>query len=161
MNTERTEHGSAHVRTWDHSALAVADLESATRFYTAAFGYEVIFENPGITDLIVGMVGIPGLECDLVQLQHPTTRHVLELLEFRNVAPGMEDRGPTRPGSGHIAFFVDDLDLSLERVLKMGAELLGEITHWPAGPGWPEGRSVYCKDPSGTVFELSEEPDRE
>jgi catechol 2,3-dioxygenase-like lactoylglutathione lyase family enzyme len=160
MNAKKRDHGSAHIRTWDHSALAVSDLRAATTFYTDAFGYEIIFENPGITDLIVGMVGTAGLECDLVQLQHPTTGHVLELLEFRNVEPGTEDHGPTRPGAGHVAFFVDDLDVSLQRALELGAQLLGEVTLWPEGQGWPASRSVYCKDPSGTVFELSEEPDR-
>jgi predicted enzyme related to lactoylglutathione lyase len=140
---------------WEHSSLAVADLDRAIAFYRAAFGYEVIFEARGMADLIQRLVGLPGLRCDLAQLRSPIAEHTLELIAFHHVPPGKEDQGPTRPGAAHLAFRVQDLDRALREVQQLGAELIGEVTLFP------EGRCAYCREPSGSVFELDEAPPEE
>jgi catechol 2,3-dioxygenase-like lactoylglutathione lyase family enzyme len=140
--------GAAAVVAWEHSSLAVAGFDRALDFYRAAFGYELVFEDRGMTDLIERVAGVPGLECDLAQLRLPGSEHILELIAFR--APPAE--GSVRPPSGHVAFQVADLDHALAEVLRLGAEQLGEVT------AFPEGRSVYCREPAGSVFELSEVP---
>jgi catechol 2,3-dioxygenase-like lactoylglutathione lyase family enzyme len=131
---------------WSHSALAVVDLDRAVAFYCTAFGFEVCFEARGMTDLIACIAGVEGLGCDLAQLRHPDSPHVLELIAFRNPAADVEARPPV----GHVAFQVADLDPALVAVGTLGAEQVGEVTRFP------EGRSVYCREPGGSVFELAE-----
>jgi quercetin dioxygenase-like cupin family protein/predicted enzyme related to lactoylglutathione lyase len=142
--------GAARPLTWEHTALAVADLDRAIAFYREVFGYAVCSEERGMTDLIQKLVGLPGVECDLAQLRSPISGHVLELIAFRNVPAGREEHGPTRPGTGHVSFVVDDLDSALTAVKRLGGAALGEVTPFP------DGRRVYCRDPSGTAIELAE-----
>lgn len=137
--------GAAGVVGCDHTSLAVDDLDRAVDFYRAAFGCEVAFEDYGMADLIERVAGVSGLECDLAQLRLPHSQHLLELIAFRN--PQVQRGGG--PPSGHVAFLVADLDRALAEVERLGARRLGEVTVFP------EGRSVYCREPSGSVFELS------
>ena len=94
------------------------------------------------------MTGLPFLTCDIAQLRHGATGHVLELIHFHGDSQG--DPHPLRPGSGHVAFYVDDLTAMLATVEAMGASRLGEITVFSAG------RAVYCREPSGSFFEMEE-----
>jgi catechol 2,3-dioxygenase-like lactoylglutathione lyase family enzyme len=131
---------------WSHSGLAVLDLDRSVAFYGAAFGFELVFEVRGMTELIERIAGVGGLGCDLAQLRRPGSRHVLELIAFRNPAAEVEARPPV----GHVAFEVADVDPALAAVDALGAEQVGEVTRFP------EGRSVYCREPGGSVFELAE-----
>jgi catechol 2,3-dioxygenase-like lactoylglutathione lyase family enzyme len=133
---------------WEHSSLAVDDLERSISFYAEAFGYDVTFAERGMTRLIEQIAGIPGLECDLAQLRLPGMEHLLELIAFRG--PPAEAGPPERPPAGHVAFRVADLEVALAGVEALGALRLGELTTSP------DGRSVYCREPGGSVFELSE-----
>jgi catechol 2,3-dioxygenase-like lactoylglutathione lyase family enzyme len=131
---------------WSHSSLAVRDLDRAVNFYREAFGFELVFQARGMSDLIERIAGVDGLRCDLAQLRCGRSGHVLELIAFRNPAAAVDARPPV----GHVAFEVADVDPALAAVGALGAELVGEVTPFP------EGRSVYCREPGGSVFELSE-----
>ena len=139
------------VQGWHHTSLAVKNLDQAMSFYKAAFGFEeVIFEERGMTDQIRSMVGLPGLTCDIAQLRSPFSGQILELKAFQHVPAGREDHGPTPAGAAHIALKVVDLNRALQEVRRLGAQPIGEITEFS------DGRAVYCREPSGTVFELEE-----
>ena len=140
--------GAARARKWEHTALAVADLDAAIAFYHEAFAYNVLFRER-VTKQIAGLVGLPSVECDLAQLCSPISPHVLELIAFRNVPPGGEEHAPTQPGSGHLPFVVDDLEDALATVKGLGGSQLGEVTCFE------DGRRVYCRA-SGTAIELAE-----
>jgi catechol 2,3-dioxygenase-like lactoylglutathione lyase family enzyme len=133
-----------------HAGFAVADLDAAVEFYRRAFGYEVAFEDRGMTDLIRHVTGLPGLRCDLAQLRRPGSDGLLELIAFRDVPYRGSHRAPVRPGQGHVGFEVDNLDEVIGRLQALGASLVGDVTLFP------EGRSVYLREPSGTVVELDE-----
>lgn len=135
-------------RDWHHTSLTVGDLDSAVAFYQEAFGFEVVFETRGMTRQMESITGVSGVRCDLAQLRSPRSGHVLELMRFRGVDG--EGDAPLRPGTGHVAFVVEDLEAALGVAERLGAEVLGEVTTFA------EGRAVYCREPSGTVFELEE-----
>jgi catechol 2,3-dioxygenase-like lactoylglutathione lyase family enzyme len=135
------------IPSWEHTSLSVSDLGQAIAFYRDAFGFEVVFEEGGMDAQIESIVGIAGLRCDLAQLRRPGTRHVLELIAFRSPS---DAPAPTRPGEGHVAFVAEDFDGALERLLWLGASQLGSVT------AFAEGRSVYLREPSGSIVELSE-----
>ncbi len=145
-----SERGIAGAVGWEHTCLAVEDIDRAVTFYRSAFGYQPVFEARGMTDLMRGIVGVPELSCDLVQLRAPLSGHVLELIAVRAVPPAQRDHGPTRPGTAHVAFAVPDLERALAAVRVLGAEPIGSVTTFP------DGRSVYCREPSGSFFELNE-----
>jgi catechol 2,3-dioxygenase-like lactoylglutathione lyase family enzyme len=138
--------GAAAALRLTHCSLAVDDLDRAVAFYTEAFGCTVDFREDGITGLIEGVVGIPGQTCDLAILTIPGSEVMLELIAFRN--PGAPVAA--RPPAGHVEFAVGDLDESIAVVERLGARLVGAVTVFPEGP------SVYCCEPGGSVFELTE-----
>ena len=143
---------TVHAASWHHTSLAVSDLDAAIAFYRAAFGYELNFEEKGMSDQIARMAGIEGLTCDLAQLRSDLGDHVLELIAFHRSdgeSPPLRD-APLRPGAAHIAFAVEDLDAALDAVETLGAVRVGDVTEFD------EGRSVYCREPSGSFFEMEE-----
>jgi glyoxylase I family protein len=142
--------GGVRAAAWNHTSLSVSNLDRAIAFYRTVFGYEVVLEERGMAAQIEQIVGLRGLRCDLAQLRSPISDHILELIAFDDVPSGREDYGPTRPGAAHLAFDVPDLEQAVALVRELGGEVLGEAT------GFENGRAVYCREPSGTVLELSE-----
>lgn len=135
-----------------HSSLAVTDLDRALAFYTAAFGARATLVDRGMTEPIERTVGLPGVSCDLAQLELPGTAQQVELIAFHGVPAGHEDAAPVRVGHGHVCFTVDDLDAALRHVEALGAERVGDVVTFP------EGRAIYLREPAGSVFELEEIP---
>jgi len=117
-----SERGIAGAVGWEHTCLAVEDVDRAVVFYRSAFGYQPVFEARGTTDLMRGIVGVPELSCDLVQLRAPLAGHVLELIAVGAVRPVQRDHGLTRPGAAHVAFAVPDLDRALAAVRALFEE---------------------------------------
>lgn len=144
--------GALQTRGWDHTSLAVTDLDAAIEFYGRAFGYRVTWEERDWTDLMERYLGQAGVRADLVQMRMPGNTHTLELIAFYGLGQPA-DPGPTRAGMGHPCFRVDDVELAVAQARELGAELLGEITPYPVG-----GRGCYMRDPAGSFFELDEAP---
>ncbi|MGE4250430.1 MAG: VOC family protein [Parvibaculaceae bacterium] len=138
---------------WEHSSLAVDDMDTAVRFFHDAFGFEEIFSERGMAGQIESITGSPGMKCDLIQLRAPASRHVLELIAF-TPADGKwaPDALPVRPGASHVAFAVADLAAAMRAVEALGAVILGKLTKFDDGP------AVYCRVPGGAFIELAQAP---
>jgi predicted enzyme related to lactoylglutathione lyase len=85
--------------------------------------------------------------------------------------PGVGDSGPTleiytytveekpvpaavnRPGFGHIAFSVNDVDAARKEVLSAGGGLVGDIVTLQTAAG-TQVTWCYMKDPEGNIIEL-------
>jgi hypothetical protein len=63
--------------------------------------------------------------------------------------PGQRATSATRPTLS-VSFVVEDLETALTAAGRLGGTQLGEVTCYP------NGRRVYCRDPSGTGIELTE-----
>ena len=138
--------GAAAALHFTHCSLAVHDLDTAVGFYTEAFGCTVAFRADGMTDLIRSVAGQDELTCDLAILNVPGSEVLLELIAFRRPGAAVDHRPP----GGHVEFSVADLEASLAAVERLGARRVGAVTEFPEGP------SVYCTEPGGSVFELTE-----
>jgi catechol 2,3-dioxygenase-like lactoylglutathione lyase family enzyme len=138
--------GTAGAVACTHSSLAVDDLDRSVAFYRDAFGCEPVFEARDMTDLIQSVAGVDGLHCDLAILRLPGGSHLLELIAFRNPSAPVR----SEPPCGHVEFAVTDLVRSIASVEELGATAVGEVTVFPEGP------SVYYREPGGSVFELTE-----
>lgn len=149
--TAAAHSGAVRPVAWEHSSLAVDDMDTAARFFRDAFGFEEIFSERGMAGQIASITGAPGMRCDLIQLRLPASRHVLELIAF-TPADGnlMSDPLPVRPGASHVAFTVCDLAAAMRAVEALGAVVLGELTKFDDGP------AVYCRVPGGAFIELAE-----
>jgi len=110
----------------------------------------VELSDRGMTGFIERVTGLPGLRCDLALMRVPDSTCRFELIAFAGVPPGRSDDAPVRVGHGHVCFVVHDLDVALARVERLGATRLGVVTRFP------EGRSVYVREPGGSVLELDE-----
>lgn len=144
--------GSTRAWAWHHSGFVVPDLDQAIEFYSTTLGFEVLFEDRNMTDLIQRTVGIAQVTCKLAQCRSPLSGQIIELLDFDGVPEGTDPRMPVWPGVGHAAYLVDDVDRGLAELERAGGSRIGEVVTFP------EGRAVYCWTPSGTVVELEEQP---
>ncbi|MGE3877279.1 MAG: VOC family protein [Parvibaculaceae bacterium] len=134
----------------DHFSLAVSDLEAAITFFSQGFGFKQHFVERGMTGQIASMLGLGGASCDLAQLVLGDGGPRLELIAFRHDAVGAAPSHPMTPGMGHLALKTCDFATTLDRLRRLGAEPLGDITQFS------EGRSVYLRLPFGAFLELEE-----
>lgn len=143
--------GALAPEAWEHTSLVTRDIDRAVAFYRAAFGYEIVWEGRNWTRDIDDYLGTQGVSADIVMVRSPVSGHTLELVAFRAVPAAQEERLPTRPGSGHVAFRVADVEHAVEVARGLGAELVGDIQ---VSPG--VGRGCYLREPSGTFVELTD-----
>ena len=127
----------------DHVGLSVRDLDAASAWYGAAFGYtrEVALR-------------VDAIDLDIVMLIHPTHGDRLELLHRPGSAPGLRAADPAQAALsesfGHIAFDVADLDGTYHRVVGLGARAV--LTPRPSPE--PGVRMAFVADPEGNLVEL-------
>ncbi len=64
-----------------------------------------------------------------------------------------ETPAPNRPGYGHIAFAVDDVEATKEAVISMGGGLVGDVVNVEL-PGVGRLEFAYMRDPEGNIIEI-------
>lgn len=119
------------VRRLNHAVLFVRDAIRSAAFYSEAFGFDVVTEQPGAVFL---------------RAAGSDNHHDLGLFSV-----GLEAHGPTRGGVGlyHLAWQVDeigDLAAAKETLLRLGG-YVGESDHGAT-------KSIYGQDPDGNEFEI-------
>lgn len=144
----------------DHVGLTVPDIEQATAFFVEAFDAEVLYDalrtceaprsGPGLWQRLGVAVGTVQRAIRMLALPDGPG---IELFEYAAV----DQRGPAVPsdlGLQHLAFYVDDLDRSLERVLAAGARRLADPMPLPFPESGERNRFVYVVPPWGGRLEL-------
>lgn len=128
----------------DHIAIAVRDLEEASRFYREVLGL------PG-----TGVETVPEQKVRVGFFSAGATR--IELLEptapDSPVAKFLAERGP---GLHHVCLEVEDLDAEMERLRRAGAAFTAEQPR----PGSHGSRVAFIhpKSADGVLIELCERP---
>jgi catechol 2,3-dioxygenase-like lactoylglutathione lyase family enzyme len=136
------------VMKWHHSSLAVRDVKVSGHFYKNVFGFREIFSVDNMQKEIASITGVEKLRCDLVQLGHADTSHVLELIAFHNESE--LPKHPIQTGMAHLSFIVPSLEAALEHIKQHDGHVLGEVTVFS------EGKAVYVREPGGSFIELEE-----
>lgn len=141
---------------YGHTNLIAADWKRLVRFYVEVFGCELVPpERHYRGENLERGTGIPGAEVRGAHLRLPgrgPEGPTLEIFTYTTLA----ERPPVavnRPGFGHIAFMVDDVQSARDEVLAAGGRAIGEIVTLTA----PDGARVtwtYLTDPEGNVIEL-------
>lgn len=138
-----------------HTNLVARDWKRVARFYGDVFGcvrvgHERDLHGPGID----AGLGVAGASIRGVHLRLPGHGDDGPTLEIFHYEPEVEGPvpSPRRPGWGHLAFQVDDVEATRASVLAAGGGAVGEIVRIASGPmlvAW-----CYVTDPEGNVIEL-------
>lgn len=137
----------------DNVGIVVDDLEAAVAFFTE-LGMELEGEAQieGVT--ADRMVGLDGVRSAIAMMRTPDGHGKLELTKFHTPAAITAD--PLNPpantlGLHRVMFAVDDIDDTITRLRRHGAELLGEVAQY---------ENVYrlcnLRGPSGIIVALAE-----
>ncbi|MGV0807960.1 VOC family protein [Mycolicibacterium setense] len=142
----------------DHVGLTVPDLNEAVEFFVDVFGCEFVFEAGPYENVGYFWDGEDAPEAATVRLAILTHNgtHNIELLEYTNKPRKNEGTHPrpSDPGGYHLAFYVEDIVATVERLRQRpGVRFLGEIDHEVgtpiSGTDW-----IYTQTPWGLVIEL-------
>ncbi len=141
------------IQRMDNVAVVVDDLEAAVAFFTD-LGMEV--EGRGEIEGSVpdGMLGLDGVRTAIAMLRTPDGHGKLELTRFHSpaaVAVGPPDPPPHTLGLHRVMFAVDDLDDTVARLRRHGAELIGEVVRYEN-----TYRLCQLRGPAGILVALAE-----
>ncbi len=139
----------------DTVGVVVADLDAAG----------AVFVDLGLTldgrttvegEWVDRCIGLAGVRCEIAVVQTPDGHGRLELMQFLSptAVDGSISAPPHAYGLRRIAFAVDDLDSTVERLRAKGAELLGEVVRHE------DAYKLCCvRGPEGIILMLAEELD--
>jgi predicted enzyme related to lactoylglutathione lyase len=139
-----------------HTNLIARDWRALAQFYQNVFDCQPV---PPERDLsgpwLEQATALPGAHIRGVHLRLPGYPQGGPTLELFQYEPEGQDSPKTvhRPGFGHIAFQVEDVDAACAVALEHGASRIGQVVALPvAGAGTVT--FAYLADPEGNVIEL-------
>ncbi len=142
----------AYIKQLDHIGVTVADLDSATAFFTD-LGLEVEGRTFVEGEFIDTVIGIPDSRSEIVMLRAPGGGTGIELATF--VRPDHEPGSPgamaNELGLRNLGFEVEDLQGAVDRLAAQGYGLVGGVGEYQNT--W---RMVHVRGPEGIVVSLSE-----
>jgi catechol 2,3-dioxygenase-like lactoylglutathione lyase family enzyme len=139
-----------------HTNLIARDWRRLARFYEQVFGCSPVPPQRSLSGRwLEEATGLPGAEIQGIHLRLPGHGDRGPTLEIFQYSPAL-DRLPmriNRPGYGHIAFVVEDVQAARRAVLAAGGGEAGALTTVPI-PGAGDITFVYLTDPEGNILEL-------
>lgn len=139
-----------------HTNLIAEDWQKLSQFYQQVFGCAVVPpERDFKGEKLEAGTGIKYAQLKGVHLRLPGYGDDGPNLEIFTYSP-QESKLKTvinRPGYGHLAFQVDDVEKAKEAVLNSGGKEIGKIVELQTSTG---ARVIWCyvTDPEGNVIEL-------
>jgi catechol 2,3-dioxygenase-like lactoylglutathione lyase family enzyme len=138
-----------------HPGMVVPDLDKAIEFYSKMFGFKVIgHESWQDSEAYDQAIGLKGSAAKGVMMAGHNCH--IEIFEYSAPKPTVappETFLAHETGIRHIAFYVDDPQKELDRLVSLGGSALGCL---PEGGG-----AVYARDPFGNMIELCKIPSPE
>lgn len=144
-----------HAR-YAHTNLVAMDWQRLVQFYAQVFGcIPVPPERDLCGEWLDEAVSIPDVHIRGMHLRLPGYGDTGPTLEIFQYSPELPHATPAanRPGFGHIAFAVDDVEAAREAVLAAGGSDVGKVIHREI-PGVGHITFVYMTDPEGNILEL-------
>ena len=142
----------SHMRRFDHVGITVADLDTVTAFFVG-LGLDVEGRTFVEGELVDTVIGIPDSRSHMVMLRPPEGGAGLEQSRF--VRPDHEPGSPTAManelGLRNVAFEVDDLQATVDRLAADGYGLVGGVGQYENI--W---RMAYVRGPEGIIVSLAD-----
>jgi catechol 2,3-dioxygenase-like lactoylglutathione lyase family enzyme len=142
------------VRRLDNVGIVLADLDAAVRFFEE-LGLEVEGRTTVEGEWSDRIVGLRDQCVDIAMMRTPDGHGKLELMSYRR--PAAVETGPRNApanalGLRRLMFAVDDIEDTVARLRRHGAELIGEIVRY-------EDIFLLCylRGPEGVLVALAEE----
>ena len=139
----------------DNVGIVVESLDTAISFF-AELGLE-IEGRATIEGAWAGRVtGLGDQRVEIAMMRTPDGHSRLELSRFLAPPPVADHRNAPVNALGYlrVMFAVDDLDDTLARLRKRGAQLVGEVVHYE-----DVYRLCYLRGPEGILIGLAEQID--
>jgi catechol 2,3-dioxygenase-like lactoylglutathione lyase family enzyme len=160
------------VKEMGHFGIHVQDVERSLAFYRDLLGMEQVAYFEESDQTVRDVTGYPDGELKTAHLRVPNSDMFMEIIKYEQPKGTPVDPQPANPGTVHLAFFVDDLQATFDRLIAAGVEPAGRVTDIPlslmeeriAGETqWPGnlqrligGKAVYIRDPDGIRVELDQ-----
>ncbi|HYD76040.1 VOC family protein [Ramlibacter sp.] len=137
----------------DNVGIVVEDLDAAIAFFSE-LGLELEGRAPIQGDWADGVTGLRGMHVEIAMMRTPDGHGRLELSRF--VAPAVvadHRRAPVNAlGYLRVMFTVEDIDDTLVRLRRLGAELVGQVVRYQDAY-----RLCYIRGPEGILIGLAQE----
>ncbi|MCW5889201.1 MAG: VOC family protein [bacterium] len=141
------------VKRLDNVGIVVEDLDAAVAFFTE-LGLELEGKAPIQGEWADGVTGLRDMRVEIAMMRTPDGHGRLELSRF--LAPAViadHRRAPVNSlGYLRVMFAVDDLDETLARLGKRGAEVVGRVVQYE-----DSYRLCYVRGPEGILIGLAEQ----
>lgn len=138
-----------------HTGFTVQDLERSIAFYRDLLGMQLVHQRDTTAPYVSQVTGFAGARLKIALLKvGPEDPHTLELLQYVSHPGEPTDRATNRPGNGHLALRVDDLQAWYHRLSAAGVKFRSPAPV-PLTDGVNAGAyAVYLRDPDGFTIEL-------
>ena len=137
----------------DNIGIVVEDLDGAIAFFTE-LGLELEGRAPIEGDWADGVTGLSDMRVEIAMMRTPDGHGHLEMSRF--LAPPVVADHRTAPvnalGYLRVMFAVEDIDDTLARLRRHGAELVGKVVQYQ-----DVYRLCYIRGPEGILIGLAEE----
>ena len=138
----------------DNVLIVVEDIEGAKAFF-AELGMELEGETTVEGPFVDQTVGLEGVRADIAMMRTPDGHGRVELSRFHTppaIRLGPEDPPSNALGMRRIMFAVDDIDDTVARLRRHGAELVGEIAQYE-----DFYRLCFVRGPEGIIIGLAQQ----
>jgi catechol 2,3-dioxygenase-like lactoylglutathione lyase family enzyme len=141
------------VQRMDNVSIVVEDLDAAIAFFIE-LGLVLEGRAPIEGEWAEGVTGLRGMRVEIAMLRTPDGHSRIELSRF--LAPAVAADHRTAPvnalGYLRVMFTVDDIDDTLARLVKCGAELVDKVVQYA-----DQYRLCYIRGPEGILIGLAEQ----
>ena len=141
------------VKRMDNVGIVVEDLDAAIAFFTE-LGLELEGRAPIAGDWADGVTGLRDMRVEIAMLRTPDGHSRLELSRF--LAPPVVADHRSAPvnslGYLRVMFAVEDIDDTIARLGKHGAEVVGQVVQYE-----DVYQLCYIRGPEGILIGLAQE----
>jgi catechol 2,3-dioxygenase-like lactoylglutathione lyase family enzyme len=137
----------------DNVGIVVADIDGAIEFFRE-LGLELEGRAPIEGDWAEGVTGLRGMRVEIAMMRTPDGQGRIELSRFDAPRVVADHRNAPVNALGYlrVMFAVDDLDNTLARLGRLGAEVVGNVVQYE-----DTYRLCYIRGPEGILIGLAEE----
>ena len=141
------------VKRMDNVGLVVEDLDAAIEFFIE-LGLELEGRAPIEGDWADGVTGLRNMRVEMAMLRTPDGHSRLEMSRFLRPPVVADHRNAPVNALGYlrVMFAVDDVDDTVARLSKRGAQLVGKVMQYE-----DMYRLCYIRGPEGILIGLAEE----
>ena len=137
----------------DNVGIVVESLDAAIAFF-AELGLDLEGRAAIAGDWAERVTGLPDMRVEIAMMRTPDGHSRIEISQFLTPPPVADHRNAPVNALGYlrIMFAVEDIDDTLARLSRHGAEVVGEVAQYE-----DQYRLCYIRGPEGILIGLAEQ----